>query len=195
MSIICTRINERLRNGVLSFFKTYDWNVEFLDESVFETDDFDEDTQSMISKKTSFYAVFLNDELLFEFDLTYSLDLEMNKYRAVDIVRKDILENNSYYLGDYYFEYILTQMMDSLDLDSDEIEDKLTELGVTDIEVQDGDEDRECDSVTWNDRYLFNYKNKKYSLYVSGTAIAEISYERWVDTFGYNLTDWDLDII
>ena len=109
--------------------------------------------------------------------------------------KKEILENHSYYLGDFHFEYVFTQMMDSLDIDTKEIEDKLKKLGASNIILLDSDEDRECDSVTWNDKYSFEYKNEKYNLYVFGTAIAEISYERWIDTFGYVLEDWDLNKI
>ena len=189
------QINECSRGGVLALFNTFGWEVNFLQSSLHETEHFDEDNQSMLMKKYFHYTVHTEDKCLFEFSVMTSPDVEMNKYQAIDLVKEEILKNNSFYLGDYYFEYILTQMIDSIDLDINKIEEKLVELDAVNIKSEELEEDRDFNSITWTNRYTFDFEKKKYSLYVYGTAIAEISYDRWVDSFGYNISSWDLDEI
>lgn len=89
----------------------------------------------------------------------------------------------------------IESIINSFNIDTEELSEILKTNGFTDIKEIEGAEDRECDSVSWDNSYLFDFDSKKYSLYTSGTAIAEVSYERWVDTFGYTLDYWSVSEI
>ena len=62
------------------------------------------------------------------------------------------------------------------------------------FEIIDSDENREDEEVFWN--ILFNVKkdNKEFSINISGTAIAEISYEKWVNSYFYSFEEKDVNI-
>lgn len=63
------------------------------------------------------------------------------------------------------------------------------------IEEIDSDEELESYStnVNWNTIYYVEKDGKAFNVIVSGTAIAEISYERWTETFGYSVTSYNVD--
>lgn len=62
------------------------------------------------------------------------------------------------------------------------------------FEMIDSDEDRDGSSVFWN--VFFNVKkdNKEFLISISGTAIAEESYEKWVDTYFYTFDETNVNI-
>jgi len=185
---------ETSENGLLTFVKEFDWTLELEDSMDIETEEFNEEKQEMIIEKTHFYVVYNNDKVLFSFN--FVSDDILTEYEVKEMVRKEISQNYSEYLGDFYLNYLIENLIYSIDLDEKSLSDELALIGATDIDEIEGGEDREDDessSVSWNSSFTFTFKNKKYSLYVSGTAIAEISYERWCTTYGYNIDDWDLD--
>ena len=68
------------------------------------------------------------------------------------------------------------------------LEDDLTKAGFSYSEIS-SDEELESFSTTVNWDRTCNIKkdNESFIVYLSGTAIAEISYERWTETFGHNI--------
>lgn len=83
------------------------------------------------------------------------------------------------------FEYV------DMDDDCDVSEDELTERGVTIVNTLDSDESIASFStdVSWYKTYVVSYKDKKYRVHLSGEAMADISYDRWVDTSFYRISD------
>lgn len=49
-------------------------------------------------------------------------------------------------------------------------------------------------NVSWYNMFKVKKDNKEYSIYISGEAIAEISYDRWVDTYGYTFNENSISI-
>ena len=195
MKVNSITVNEISKDGVLSFFKKYDWEVSLISEKNYETNIFNEDTQKMEEEKIYYFLVSSNSVDLFSFNISVpvSEEFELNRYAAVDLVRDYILKEMSFYLGDFYLEYMINKTMESIDIDEEDVGEKLKDIkGISNIKESDVNEERDCDKVSWDSSVSFTYKNKDYILYLSGTAIAEISYERWTETFGYVLDDWDL---
>ena len=62
------------------------------------------------------------------------------------------------------------------------------------FEMVDSDENRDGSSVFWN--VFFNVKkdNKEFLISIFGTAIAEESYEKWVDTYFYTFDETNVNI-
>jgi len=60
------------------------------------------------------------------------------------------------------------------------------------IETEDDCGDYSTD-VTWECNFVISKNDKEFKIYLTGTAIAEISYERWVDTFGYVIDDFNIE--
>lgn len=50
------------------------------------------------------------------------------------------------------------------------------------------------DEVTWNLTFNVEKNEEEYSIYISGSAIAEISYDRWVDSYGFSWDEEDISI-
>jgi len=50
------------------------------------------------------------------------------------------------------------------------------------------------DNISWDCTFeVTNIRaNKNYSITLSGTAFAEISYERWVGSFGHDIEDYSI---
>jgi len=44
--------------------------------------------------------------------------------------------------------------------------------------------------VEWESTIIVKKDSETYSIILEGTAIAEISYERWTETYGYTITDY-----
>ena len=93
-------------------------------------------------------------------------------------------------------ERILETILDAIDFDTEdsiEMYNIMKKYNIELLEDSGFEEERECDRVSW-DRYLkIQYKDKKYIISMYGTALAEISYERWTETFGYYLSDFSID--
>ena len=84
-------------------------------------------------------------------------------------------------------------------IDNNDIDDfgKLMEENGYTLKHIDSDEDREFAStnVTWYDLYEATKDGETFKVRFEGNAIAEISYERWVATFGYNVTDYSVEAV
>lgn len=78
------------------------------------------------------------------------------------------------------------------DLNTKELEAE----GVTNIDITDGEEDIGSFStdVTWYRSLEVTFNDKRYRVYMSGTAIAEISYDRWCSSFGYSIDEDSVSI-
>jgi hypothetical protein len=50
-------------------------------------------------------------------------------------------------------------------------------------------------NVDWGCFFEVKKEDTIFSVYLSGRAIADISYERWVDTYGYEIEDFSTNII
>jgi hypothetical protein len=51
------------------------------------------------------------------------------------------------------------------------------------------------DKVEWESKICIETPNFICEVYIEGTATAEISYERWVDTYNYWLNDYSINKI
>lgn len=74
---------------------------------------------------------------------------------------------------------------------------ELTELGVTDIEIGEMDENIRSFStdVDWSTNLKVTFKNKRYLVYLSGEATADISYDRWETTSFYRIDEDCISVI
>ena len=50
-------------------------------------------------------------------------------------------------------------------------------------------------TVNWYANFNVSKDNKIYKIYLTGSAIAEISYERWTETYGYEITDYNVNLV
>ena len=69
--------------------------------------------------------------------------------------------------------------------------EELKKLGVVDITDIDKDEEIQpfSTNVSWSCTVNVTFKNKKYKVYLSGDAYADISYDRWETTSNYNIDE------
>jgi len=75
-------------------------------------------------------------------------------------------------------------------------EDLEKDLRENDWKTNDLDTEDELESystsVNWDGSIEVSKNNEKYKVNLSGSAIAEISYDRWTDTYGYVITDFSI---
>jgi len=62
-----------------------------------------------------------------------------------------------------------------------------------DIETDEGIEDHST-KVEWCSRFEVSKYQTTFYVLLEGSAIAEISYERWTETYGYVLEDFDIEL-
>ncbi len=58
----------------------------------------------------------------------------------------------------------------------------------------DSDENREGKDVFWNVFFNIKKENKEFLISIFGTAIAEISYEKWIKTYSYTFDESNVNI-
>ena len=46
--------------------------------------------------------------------------------------------------------------------------------------------------VDWDGKIIVEKDYKQFNIILSGTAIGEISYDRWVDSYGYDIDDFNV---
>jgi len=82
--------------------------------------------------------------------------------------------------------------------DWDEIPDFTETFQNKGFKVNEGylDEDRIefSTDISWYKQFSLVKDNISYSVYLNGSAIAEISYDRWVDSFAYNIEEIEISL-
>lgn len=75
--------------------------------------------------------------------------------------------------------------------------EELNKLGVTDITDVDKDEEIQSFStnVSWSCNFKATFKNKRYHIYLSGDAYADISYDRWETTSHYSVDEDSISVL
>ena len=49
--------------------------------------------------------------------------------------------------------------------------------------------------VDWDGNMIVEKDSKQFNIYFSGTAIGDISYDRWVDSYGHDICDFEVNPI